>query len=455
MLSATLWENNAMTMCCLKNAAAAIASGALLFAGPALAQQADDMTEMAAEQTALEARASQVVDIINGESGTPLYEVFTQAFLSQVPATQLQTIFAQLTGQFGPALSVESLGSPNANRSALSIRMEGAIASGGIAIDPAQGNRISELLFQTFEPVNDSPEKIEADLSALSGKANALFAKLSDDGVIEPVFAHNSDQPLALGSAFKLYVLSALAQSVADGERSWDDVVTLSQRSFPSGQMQDWPDDAPVTLQTLATMMISISDNTATDQLIAELGRETIEAELIASGNSDPSLTIPFLKTRELFAMRGVSEEFIERYRAADDDGQRVILANLSEEDVLEDKIREAFANDRPGAIDIEWFASPLDLASLLRGFTSSENATARSVMGVNLHMSDQVAARWDYVGYKGGSEPGVINLTWLLRDSAGDYWIATVGWNDPERAVELSTLETIAQRIIALIAID
>ena len=51
---------------------------------------------------------------------------------------------------------------------------------------------------------------------------------------------------------------------------------------------QDWPKGAPVTLHTLATLMISISDNTATDQLIAIVGRDAIAEELRASGHAEP-----------------------------------------------------------------------------------------------------------------------------------------------------------------------
>ncbi|MGB3807330.1 MAG: serine hydrolase [Erythrobacter sp.] len=435
------------------------AAPAMLLAVPAHAQaeaqEGETMNELAEEKTALEMRAQQVVALVNGDLEVPLDEVFGSAFLSQIPEAQLRAISDQLTGQFGAALSVESLGTPDANRSSLAIRMERAIARGGLVIDPSEGNRISELLFQTFDPIDDSPEKIRADLSALPGTTNALLARLGPDGAMEPVFAHNAEEPLALGSAFKLYVLSALSRSIAAGERSWDDVVQLSQRSFPSGQMQDWPDGAPVTLHTLATMMISISDNTATDQLIAELGREAVEAELVASGNADPSRTLPFLTTRQLFAMRGVSEELIERYRGADDEEQRAILADLREEDVSEDRVSAVFGSNVPGAIDIEWFASPMDLARLLHRMTDNEDETALAIMAVNPSLPDAVRTRWDYAGYKGGSEPGVLNLTWLLRDAQGQSWIATVGWNNPDAALTNSALETIAQRMIALAPID
>ena len=426
------------------------ATAALAVPQPVAAQQAAAPSPETAqtaqtERTAIELRAQQVVAVINGEIEAE--EVFSDSFFDDVPPDRLRAISQQLTSQFGAAISVETLEPVSGSRARIEIRMERAIAGGGIAIDPAAQNRGSELLLRGFEPVDDSAEKICADLGALPGDANALFARL--DRLDQPVLAVNAERQLALGSAFKLYVLSALAEAVEAGDFAWDEVVALTEKSFPSGQMQDWPQGAPVTLHTLATMMISISDNTATDQLIEVLGRERIEGELIVSGNSDPSRTLPFLNTRQLFALRGVSDETIERYRAADNAGQRAILAGLREGDVSEQRLQEVFSGGTPGAIDIEWFASPRDLAALLDRL--AEHETARGVIAVNTHLPDRIVSNWEYVGYKGGSEPGVLNLTWLLRDEAGHYWIATVGWNDPDAAVELDTLELIAQRILAL----
>ncbi|MHA7818310.1 MAG: serine hydrolase [Erythrobacter sp.] len=421
--------------------------GAALFVSPTQAQDAAEATVEAGQQTPLEIRSAQVVAVLNGE--LPAEEVFAESFLAQIPPAQLAAIAQQWIAQYGAALSVESLGNPDANRSALAVRMERAIARGGIAINPADDNRVSELLFQSFEPIDDSAEKIAADLAALPGTTNALFSPLGD--LDDPVFAHNIDTQLALGSSFKLYVLSALTDAIAHGELSWDTVVPLTNKSFPSGQMQDWPDDSPVTLHTLAVMMISISDNTATDQLIDVLTRERVEAELAASGNTDPSRTIPLLKTRELFGMRGVSEDFLARYRAANDDEQRVMLEALTEDEVSLEQIQQTFASEVPGAIDIEWFASPRDLAGLLSRISGHASETALGVMSVKPRLSGPSAAPWGYVGFKGGSEPGVLNLTWLLRDEQDRYWIATVGWNNPQAKVETAALEAIAQRIIAL----
>lgn len=42
--------------------------------------------------------------------------------------------------------------------------------------------------------------------------------------------------------------------------------------------MQDWQADIPVALGTVAWLMMSLSDNTATDLLIEKLGRASIES---------------------------------------------------------------------------------------------------------------------------------------------------------------------------------
>ncbi len=60
-------------------------------------------------------------------------------------------------------------------------------------------------------------------------------------------------------------MLDALRSSIDSGDHAWDEVVTLAagRKSLGSGILQTWPDGSPLTLHTLATLMISRSDNTA------------------------------------------------------------------------------------------------------------------------------------------------------------------------------------------------
>ena len=424
-----------------------VLAGLLGMATPAIAQDIEATAAQSAEseQGAMRMRSEQVVALINGE-GDPS-ELFTEGFLAAVPPSQLAAISRQLTTQFGQALSVEGLYPVNETRAGLHIRMERAIAKGGIAIDPNDDNRISEMLFREFEPVDDSAEKIEADLSVLPGDVSAYFAPI---GSSDAVIAIDPDKQIALGSTFKLYILAALAQDIAKGERDWGDTVKLDTKSFPSGMMQDWPEGAPVTLQTLASMMIAISDNTATDQLIAILGKDRLAEVLRDSGHSEPGINNPFMTTREMFLLKGGNKDRLATYAAGDANLRAQILAGIENDAPSADQVQQAFSSG-PVAIDVEWFATARDLENLFEFMASHADETTYDIMGINPSMPPPMRAKWKYVGYKGGSEPGVLNLTWLLVDQQDQAHILTLAWSNREANVEQTQLELIAQRILSL----
>jgi hypothetical protein len=433
--------------------ARALAFAALLLmphAGPAAAQPG--AVASAESQSALEQRADQVVALFNGEAEPEA--MFTDGFLAAVAPLQIKALTSNLTAQFGPAVEAVLGARAQATRAALEVRFERGIAKGAIAIDPAEGGRITELVFTTVDALakpDDRPEKIAADLAALPGSVNAWFAPL--DGST-PVIAIGADQPLALGSTFKLYVLAALAEDVKAGRRKWSDVVTLTEKSFPSGQLQEWPKGSPVTLHTLATLMISISDNTATDQLIAVLGKDRVVKTMQDNGNRSANLNYPFKTTRELFITKANDGllELLRKARGGDEEAYDVYMTLLYApwtNPSLED-INAAFASG-PRALDIEWFASPADLARLFAHMRATADPEAFEIMAINPSATPAILANWDYIGFKGGSEPGVLNLTWLLTDKAGRDWVLTLGWNNPAAVVNEGQLEGIAQRILLL----
>jgi len=415
-------------------------------ASPAVAQIASETTQ-AAEPTALEARAAQVVALLNGEV-TPA-EIFTPAFRAAIADAQIRELSANLTGQFGRALAVRLLLPREGTRAAFEIQLERGVAKGAFALDRADNNRINELRFTSVDSVavaGDTPEQIAADLAALPGSVNAWFGPLGGT----PVISRNADQPLALGSAAKLYVLAALAEDVKAGKRKWSDVVPLTERSYPSGQLQDWPKGAPMTLHTLASLMISISDNTATDQLIKVLGRARILRLMKDSGHTDPAANDPFLTTRELFVLKTWGREALDQWRAGPSAENVPLVALLGSANPTLDEVNAAFAHG-PKALDIEWFAAPADLARLFAHMRKTAAPEAFRIMAINPSATDAILANWRYIGYKGGSEPGVLNLTWLLTDKQGRDWVLTLGWNNPAAVLDEGKLEAIAQRILLL----
>jgi hypothetical protein len=114
------------------------------------------------------------------------------------------------------------------------------------------------------------------------------------------------------------------------------------------------------------------------------------------------------------------------------------------------DEVNAAFAKG-PKAIDIEWFASPADLAKLFAHMRRTADPKAFDILAINPSATPGIKANWAYIGFKGGSEPGVLNLTWLLTDKAGKDHVLTLGWNNPAAALDQGKMEAIAQRILLL----
>lgn len=422
----------------------ASAALAILTATPAMAQTAPSPAEQKSDSLTQQG-AQAVADFLHGKRTAE--EVFSPGFLAAVPKAQIQALAAKLVEQFGPFDAVASVEEKNPNQGIVTLRYAKATIAGPITID--NGGKVTGLLLNDVKPLGDSVAKVRADLEALPGEVSALSTSL--DSKASPLLKIAVNQPLAIGSTFKLYVLSALAHSIERGEHRWDEVVNLSEKSLPSGQMQEWPAGAPVTLHTLASMMISISDNTATDQLIRVLGRNAIGDELRKSGHSTPDKTLPFLTTHELFALKG-NPALGAQYAAADEAGQEAILKKLDVQIKTDPASIPLPQYTEPHAIDtLEWFASANDIAGIMRRIAALKDPTARQILAISPSMSASDRARFAYVGYKGGSEPGVLNLSWLMQTKSGEWRVLTISWNDQSAPVDHNKLEMLAVRLLKL----
>jgi len=260
-----------------------------------------------------------------------------------------------------------------------------------------------------------------------------------------------ADRPLAIGSTFKLFLLAELVRQVKAGERRWTDVVTLDRKSLTSDR-DHWPAGAPLTLHSLAALMISRSDNSATDTLLHLLGREKVETILPALGLSAQAAARnrPFLSTREAFVLK-TAPDLLAPWIAADEAGRRALLAGPVAA-VSADAVDLSRFTGAPLAIDsVEWFASANDLARTMLWLVRSGDPQVMAILAINPGFNRAVFEGWDYVGFKGGSEAGVINFTYLLRDPAGRYTVTTLGWNDPRAAIDGDKAASVNARLVAL----
>jgi beta-lactamase class A len=339
---------------------------------------------------------------------SPQSEWFDSSFLAQIPLTQVEQIVTGFRTSLGAYQSVKPEGD------SYLVQFEKGKLSAQIVIN-AEG-QITGLLLQ---PKSDAitPTAAIQQLQALPGQTNLVILEGNTE-----LAAHHADEALAIGSAFKLAVLAALQEQIDTKERTWADVVELrpEDKSLPSGFLQTWYDGALLTVQSLATLMISQSDNTATDTLIHLVGRRAIEA--LTPRNS------PLLTTREFFALKNPENEPLrQRYQTGTPRQRREVLKELASAPLPD----ASLFGGAPVALEVEWFFTPRELCGLM------QKVEDLPLMSVNPGGGLVDPSQWQRVAYKGGSEPGVLNLTTSLKAKNGKTYCVSATWNNAEAAID------------------
>lgn len=279
----------------------------------------------------------------------------------------------------------------------------------------------------------DSLESILTELKKLEDSVSVCIMKNNQEVLLD--YHHNN--PMAVGSSFKLYVLRAAYDAIEAGNFSWDSAIWLNQenKSLPSGMLQDWPNKTPVTIKTLTNLMISISDNTATDHLIEYLGRENIEKYITSQAK-------PFLKTVEAFKIKySLSSQMQERYLQAELDEKRSILKELKNINLELNQ----FTSSPTLIEEVEWFFTTKELCQTIYSLKEAEE--------IKINPGLVAKENWHLAGYKGGSEPGVLQYTQVLQKTAADpIYTISITINRTDDVVDSVTFTELTVRLISLL---
>ena len=232
-------------------------------------------------------------------------------------------------------------------------------------------------------PSHDVNVVAEAALAKLPGHTGFLFTEIVD-GKPQTLNAIRADERFAVGSSFKLFILGALADEVNNDRRGLGNIMRLEKQFVgpPHSELADWPLGSPVTLQTLALKMISISDNTATDHLLHLLGRTRVEDQMKVMGDAHPEWNIPLLSTREMTMLRDKNDGTpAVEYQKLDVAGKRKFLAEKLSGQPDYDKLDF----DTAGYNLAEWYATPLDMAAAMTWLklNTTEDDPAHAIRGV------------------------------------------------------------------------
>jgi len=357
-----------------------------------------------------------ILDLLGPDPVTA--EQFTPEFLAQVPLAQVEQLLAQIKTTIGAPEEI--------TRTADGYEVETRTHSMPVQITLDAEGRISSLLFRAPVQSNVSIADITAQFDDLEGTISYLVVR---DG--EVLAEREADTPLAVGSAFKIAVLALLNEAIERGEHSWDEVVRLERRhvSLPTGILQNLPVGSPVTIHTAAALMISISDNTATDLLIDVVGRDALSQKL----GVDFALT-----TREFFFLKG-DLETRERFLAASPEEKARIAREIA------GRPMPALNPNLPLHDEgVEWYVPARRLCELVAEVADLD------VMTINPGIA--TAADWQRVAYKGGSETGVLNFTTHLAGRDGSQTCVVMTIND-DTAISATTPTSIYASILAALA--
>lgn len=407
------------------------------------------MQSFAGTPPAYQSRAEQLLRILAAPGGES--DFFSTLFLDAVPVDRWRAIAADLRAQHGEPLSLGAVRTDSATAGQVEIRYERATVGFTMVVAPQAPNLVVGLHIVGARTANDSLDKVMADIAALPGITAFAVARLSDKPP-ELLRAHRADMQMATGSSFKLYILAELARAISARERRWSDVVPLGPKSF-SGRLMNWPDRAPMTLHSLATAMIAESDNSASDTLLTALDRAKVDAILAATGHSEADKALPILSTAEAFALKMPANASLrQRYEAAVPSARRALLRDSAGR-LTADKVDVGSVAEIPTAIDgIEWFASPSDMIGLL-DWLRRHGGDALPIMAVNPGIAPADARRWRYLGYKGGSEPGVMAMNMLAQGRNGAWYAVSGSWNNPAARVDEAQFVALMTRALNLLA--
>lgn len=300
-------------------------------------------------------------------------------------------------------------------------------------------------------------DEVDALMLAAAPQAQFLAAEIIDGA---PVLLHglNENEVGPIGSSFKFYVLGTLAQQVEAGTLNWEQIVKIEEahKSVPGGDLRFVADGTPFTMRYLAERMMQKSDNTATDTMIYLVGREHVEAMLSTMGHHDPSLNIPLLTTREFAFMKlARTQAENDAYFAASVAERRQMLADVI--DKMPYSLLAETSQEKPIDINrLEWLASRMDLANAVTWLHAASLRDGLKPVSEIIALETQLkfdGAVWPYVGFKGGSELGVLSGTWLMERNDGRFFILSTGFANPDADIDVPSAVAAMEAGVAALA--
>src|SRR5687767_11251099 len=124
--------------------------------------------------------------------------------------------------------------------------------------------------------------RVRAEAAGFNGNVY-LYAKNLDTGA---EYSLGGDEPVRTASTIKVAVMVEAFARVAEGKAKWTDELTLdkSVRYAGSGVLNDLTDGLRLSLRDAVTLMMTVSDNTATNMVLGHLTADAVNERMESLG---------------------------------------------------------------------------------------------------------------------------------------------------------------------------
>lgn len=145
---------------------------------------------------------------------------------------------------------------------------------------------------QGIPAARTSDQVLEKRVEALAATHHGHVALYAVDLKTGRQVAVDADRPVQTASVIKLTILYEAMEQVRDGRAKWEEKLTLAPGDAVSGSGVLTFFDTPltVTLKDVLTMMVIVSDNTATNMAIDRFGVDAVNARIAWLGLKDTHL---------------------------------------------------------------------------------------------------------------------------------------------------------------------
>ncbi|HSS21459.1 MAG TPA: serine hydrolase [Pyrinomonadaceae bacterium] len=149
---------------------------------------------------------------------------------------------------------------------------------------------VAPAMAQTEQPAKQTAldQRVRAEVSQFKGKVS-LFAKNLDTGA---TYELGADDRVPTASTIKIAIMVEAFARINENKAKWTDelILTKEKKVGGSGILNEFSDNLHLTLRDAVTLMMLLSDNTATNLVIDTLGADAVNARMESLGFKETRL---------------------------------------------------------------------------------------------------------------------------------------------------------------------